>query len=84
MRKDKKRSREGAKKGLFYVLGRNSGRPVMVGGAVACPAAVLARLFCCQAARRLDSSSPSGAGEGGPGQFRNTSLLGMLGGKLSA
>ncbi len=59
-------------------------RLVMFGEAVAHLTATLVQLPCCQAARRLDGSSPSGAGEGEAGQGRNLSLLGILGGELSA
>jgi len=47
----------------------------MVGGAVTCPTANLARLYGCQAARRPDSSSPSGAGDGGAGQGHNAGFV---------
>jgi len=54
----------------------------VVGGAVACPAATPAWLSGCQAARRPGGSRPCGGGEGGAGQGRNLSPLGMSGGKF--
>jgi len=54
--------------GLTATYHRSTRRPIMVGGAVAHPAADLAQLPCCWAARRLDSSSLHGAEESGLGK----------------